>query len=58
MVIIYFLRSNYSVSAENMSRPSDAEFFEWSKNDSNILKIENAVWIHPDLINIKNKVIN
>ena len=36
-----------------MSRPSNEEFFEWAKIDTNVQKIRNALMAHPDLVNIK-----
>ena len=39
-----------------MLRPSNEEFFEWTEEDSNLSKIQNALKDYPDLIDIKDNV--
>ena len=35
------------------ARPSDEVFIEWVKNDQNKFNVQNALRLHPDLINAK-----
>ena len=39
-----------------MLRPSNEDFFEWAKHDSNASRIRNALGTFPDLIRIRDDV--
>ena len=39
-----------------MLRPSNKEFVEWTKSDSNVSRIRNALSTFPDLVKIKDHV--
>ena len=39
-----------------LKRPFDTEFFDWIENDSNIPKMQEALSIFPDLIDIRSTV--
>jgi len=41
-----------------MSRPTNAEFIEWVKDDNNMSRVREALRKYPDLIAVKDEVRN